>query len=395
MFMDALASKGLTPSSGWGFEPIQTFGRYEFTDPKQAAEFMGSRNFTNFWGKGNVDSSNVAARVEYQTKGRYSLPRFSPNQITTDLSAANTRYLNAVNDPLILSLNGEENLRNRLNYTTTGIRAEGRFYTPVDEKTALAGYMSRGQSRGDDLPIRVVADERVSRSSLKGNDRFSGWTSAEGTETHQAGMGAEGARRNLTRVTGRNLGAALSSNPSEEVFLPSNMARPASQGGSSRVAGRITDAGKIVLQGMPKTSVPLQMLGNVNRIGGAVLERAAAPISLGMQVYGATSDDQYDREYGHPDPFSSRPLWDFMGKITGMYEDQNSNTTGVSIPQAWREMRSQISDPAWIERNKTGAIPYNMIMNPSEFAQGMKDAYVPLWKKAANTPSEVSTFVGF
>ena len=72
MFMDALKSRGLTPSDSWGFQPVQRFGTYEFTDPKQAAEFMGSRNFTDFWGRGAVDPSDVAARVEYQTRGRYA-----------------------------------------------------------------------------------------------------------------------------------------------------------------------------------------------------------------------------------------------------------------------------------------------------------------------------------
>lgn len=390
MFMDALNSSGLTPSNSWGFQPLQRFGTYEFTDPKQAAEFMRSRNFTDFWGKGAVSPADVAARVEYQTRGRYATPRVNPNGLAIDLKSAQDRYTNALNNPKTLATEAE--LRTRLNFVTTGARAEGRFYTPVEEGV-LKDYLGYGVRRGEDIPIRVIADERVSRSRLQG-ERFGGWTSAEGTETHQAGMGTEGKQRNLSRVGGRNLGLALSSNPEQEVFVPSNMARPASQGGSSRVAGRITEAGKIVLNASPKTSVPLQVLGNINRVGGAVVERAAAPIAFGRLAYGATRDNYLDREFGHTDQFGLRPAWDFMGKITGMYEDSNSNKAN-SIPQAWREMKAQVADPEWIERNKISAVPYNMVLNTGDFVQGMKDAYSPLWQKAANTPSEVSTFVGF
>lgn len=373
MFMDALNSSGLTPSNSWGFQPIQRFGTYEFTDPKQAAEFLGSRNFTDFWGKGAVDPSNVAARVEYQTKGRYATPMVNSKGLEIDLKNAQNRYTNALNNPKTLATEAE--LRARLNYATTGARAEGRFYTPVKEGV-LKDYLTYGLNKNEDyIPIRVIADERVSRSRLTG-ERFGGWTSAQGTETHQAGMGAEGARRDLTRVGGRNLGLALSSNPEQEVFVPSNMARPASQGGSSRVAGRITEAGKITLQGMPKTSVPLQVLGNINRVGGAVVERAAAPIAIGRLAYGATRDNYLDREMGHTDQFGLRPAWDFMGKITGLYEDSNSNK-GNSIQQAWSEAKAQVADPEWIERNQLAAIPYNMILNTGDFVQGLKDAYTP------------------
>lgn len=379
-FMDALNSSGLTFSNSWNFQPIQRFGQYEFTNPKQAAEFMGTRNFTDFWGKGNVSPSNVAARVEYQTLGRYAIPMVSPTQLTTDLKAANTRYINAVNNPLTLSLNGEENLKTRLNFKTTGIRAEGRFYTPVEEGV-LKNYLGYGVSKGEDLPIRVIADERVSRSRLSG-ERFGGWTSTTGTETHDAGMGTEGRRRNLSRVGGRDLGLALSSNPTEEVFVPSNMARPASQGGSSRVAGRITDAGKIVLGGMPKTSVPMQVLGNINRVGGVLAEKALAPIGLGMQIYGATRAGHYDKNYGYSDPLALRPAWDFMfNLIGGAYE-------GKPISQSWNEMAKQVADPEWIQRNQFGSIPYNAVLNTDAFIQGLKDTYVPMFKEASKTWAE-------
>lgn len=390
MFMDALKSRGLTPSDSWGFQPVQRFGTYEFTDPKQAAEFMGSRNFTDFWGRGAVDPSDVAARVEYQTRGRYA------TSILKETAADEIAKANAGLQRRLApnSLVSREDAINAYNFATTGTRAEGRFYTPVEEGV-LKDYLNYGLNKKEGfIPIRVIADERVSRSRLQG-ERFGGWTSAEGTGTHQAGMGAEGNRRNLTRVGGRNLGLALSSNPQGEAFVPSNMARPASQGGSSRVAGRLTEAGKIVLQGMPKAgSVPLQVLGNINRVGGAVAERFSAPVALGMMAYGATRDNYLDREFGHTDQFGLRPAWDFMGKITGMYEDSNSNK-GNSIPQAWSEMKAQVADPDWIERNQISAVPYNMVLNTGDFVQGLKDAYNPLWQKAANTPSEVSTFVGF
>ncbi len=388
MFMDALNQQANNVATGTAstasfspmignatgaVKPIEYFSNYRFSDPKQAAEFMRSKEFTDFWSKGKVDSPNVAARVEYQTKGRYAVPRFSKEQLAIDLQASKDKYLKALNNPKTLATEAE--LKARLNYTQSGTRAEGRFYTPVDEKKALADYIARGQRTGESIPIRVVADERVSRSSLKGYDRFKGWTPEAGGNVHEAGMGAEGARRNLSRVTGKDLGAALSSNPTEEVFLPSNMARPAAHGGSSRVAGRIADTGEIVLVGKPRVPVNTQIKANILPFVGQSMAKASPYLGVagtGVMAYQGyqdyNSDNMMTREYGATDQFGLRAGYDMgINVLSGQQ----------SIPQAWETQRRLVANPEWQLRNPLAATIYNTAHGNFEPLQAFASAYIP------------------
>lgn len=369
LFMDALNSSGLTASDSWGFQPIQRFGTYEFTDPKQAAEFMGSRNFTDFWGRGSVDPSDVATRVEYQTRGRYANPVLQETA-ADEIARANASLQRRLAPNSLVS---REDAINAYNFSTTGTRAEGRFYTPVEEKNALNFYLKKAGLQEGGSPVRVIADERVSRSSLKGGEKFGGWTSETGGNVHEAGMGTEGKKRNLSRVGGRNLGLALSSNPEQEVFVPSNMARPASQGGSSRVAGRVLEGGNVVLKGMPKTSVPMQYLGNINRVGGKIGTGLLAPVGIGMQVYGATRDNMYDREYGYSDPFALRPVYDLA--LSGIGNNQTP-------AQALNAMERQVADPEWQMRNPLAATAYNLAFGNTEPAKAFAEGYRPFFSSA-------------
>lgn len=358
LFMDSLFSLG--------FKPIERFGNYEFTDPKQAAEFMGSRNFTDFWGKGAVDPSDVAARVEYQTRGRYANPILKETA-ADEISRANASLQRRLAPNSLVS---REDAIRAYNFSTTGTRAEGRFYTPVEEESALGFYLQKGGLQEGGSPVRVIADERVSRSSLKGGERFGGWTSETGGNVHEAGMGTEGKQRNLSRVGGRKLGLALSSNPEQEVFVPSNMARPASQGGSSRIAGRVLEGGNVVLKGMPKTSVPMQYLGNINRVGGKIGTGLLAPIGIGMQVYGATRDNMYDKEYGYSDPFAIRPFYDFA--LSGIGNNQTPS-------QGLSAMKKQVADPEWQMRNPLAATAYNLAFGNTEPAKAFAEGYKPFF----------------
>lgn len=363
LFMDALYESGL---SSLGFKPIERFGNYEFTDPKQAAEFMRSENFTNFWGKGAVDPADVAARVEYQTRGRYANPILKETA-ADEIARANASLQRRIAPNSLVS---KEDAIRAYNFSTTGTRAEGRFYTPIEERNALGFYLQKGGLQEGGSPIRVIADERVSRSSLKGGERFGGWTSETGGNVHEAGMGTEGKQRNLSRVGGRNLGLALSSNPEQEVFVPSNMARPASQGGSSRVAGRVLEGGKVILKGMPKESVPMQYLGNINRVGGRVGTALLAPVGIGMQVYGATRENMYDREYGTSDPFALRPIYDLA--LSGIGNNQTPS-------QGLSAMEKQVADPEWQIRNPLAAVAYNLAFGNTEPAKAFIEGYKPLF----------------
>jgi hypothetical protein len=99
------------------------------------------------------------------------------------------------------------------------------------------------------------------------------------------------------------------------------------------------------------------------------------------QVYGASRDNMYDKEYGMSDPYGTRPAWDFMGKIAGIYEDQ-STTRATSIPQAWREMGAQVRDPEYIQRNPITGTIYNLATGNTQPAQDFVEAYRPFFTKS-------------
>jgi hypothetical protein len=70
-----------------------------------------------------------------------------------------------------------------------------------------------------------------------------------------------------------------------------------------------------------------------------------------------------------------------MGKISGMYEDNNNNP--YTVTKALREASNTVKDPEWVARNPISAIPYNAILNTKDFISGLSDAYKPLFTQPA------------
>lgn len=144
------------------------------------------------------------------------------------------------------------------------------------------------------------------------------------------------------------------------------------------------------------TKVPASILNYRINLPPAVapaLGAVGSVVGMGLQGYGATRENSYDREHGLSDPYGLRPAWDFMGKLSGMYEDSNTSKA-TSIPQAWGEMKSQVADPEYQLRSPTTAVVYNALQGNLEpakgFAQGVQDFYAPMWQKL-NSPSEGNT----
>ena len=108
-------------------------------------------------------------------------------------------------------------------------------------------------------------------------------------------------------------------------------------------------------------------------------------VGMGLQGYGATRNNYYDKNYGFSDPYGLRPAWDFMFNLTGgAYE-------GKSISQSWNEMGKQVAEPEYQLRSPTTAVIYNALhgnLDPARgFVQGVQDAYAPMWQKL-NSPYE-------
>lgn len=426
LFMDALNSSGLTPSNSWGFEPIQRFGRYQFDNPADANKFLTSDEFLNYWNSRNVSNEGIGYRIHtskigmFPQENAYQRPDYAKGIAIRDefIDKANKFWkpnmtpvrpagVDEFGRKLLAPIPVEEQLATHQQNIEISkaqrrnlARIDNRFFTPLSEakdaKLPLeqylgfakdwqnkntprlaSGVLDTTEGVGVRLPIKLVADENLPKFSLKGNYPFGdkNYTS----EQHQQRM-AGLQKSKLLKEYGTELGVRVSSNPENEVFVPKQVGQTKLEGGAgfTRRVGNTLASGLYEIFGAPKVSVPMQILGNMNRIGGAVVERVAAPISLGMMAYGATRDNYLDREFGHTDQFGLRPAWDFMGKITGLYEDSNSHK-GNSIQQAWREAKAQVADPDWIERNQISAVPYNMVLNTGDFVQGLKDAYRPFF----------------
>jgi hypothetical protein len=184
----------------------------------------------------------------------------------------------------------------------------------------------------------------------------------------------------LTRKTGVDLGAALSSNTRSESFVPSSLARPASEGGAMRVAGRVNSAdGVITVAGKPRIGVAQQTLKNVLPYMGQSMAKASpylGVVGTGVMAYQGykdyNSDNMMTREYGNTDPFGLRPQYDLAINIL---------SGSQSIPQAWETQRRLVEDPEWQMRNPLSASLYNMQHGNFEPLKAFVGGYIPEFLK--------------
>lgn len=257
---------GVTKGSGQ-INPVQYFGRYNFSTPQAAANFIQTPQFTGLWDKNNVGLQNIGIRAELNDSGRYNDPMIR-GSYADEVSRANASRIKSIErgiDPDVVQKN--------LDRSNVSSRASGRFYTQQgipnsvkDTSFYLNNQNATSRSEPQPYPIRVLADKRLSRFSIS---EMQPWNGAyESGITVDEGLGRNQSR-NLTRVVGKDLGASLSSNPKTEAFVSSQMAS-----NESRYAGRVNEDGTVTLMGSPKTSVALQRVGNALQGAGTFMNYA-------------------------------------------------------------------------------------------------------------------------
>ena len=366
-------------------KPIQRFGRYTFTSPQQASEFMQSPTFTQFWDKENVGKENIGVRAEVNDSRRYNNP--IPKQTYTEAAekhkANYTRGVAIAEDAKAkgLGYSPKEVYDKRLAYNLTKERSVGRFYTNLSSDSAtkdIAFYLKPTTKEDGTYPIRLIADKRYGNFSLAGRPNYDGLINTAGMSHNDALV----ARRalDLTRKTGVDLGAALSSNTKSEAFVPSGMARPVSSGGASRVVGTVANnTGEVTLFGMPKVSVETQALKNILPYMGQSMAKASpylGAIGTGIMAYQGykdyNSDNMMTREYGATDPFGLRPQYDLA---------INALSGSQSLSQAWDTQRRLVADPEWQMRNPLSATLYNTVHGNLEPLKAFAGGYVPAFLK--------------
>lgn len=330
-------------------KPIQYFGRYNFPDATSAAKFIQTPQFTGFWDRNNVGINNIGIRSELNDAGRYNHPRVPmtyETEVAINREILARRLAQNKIDPAI----AQKMYENKM----VSDRSAGRFYTQQGLPTSVKDtsyYLTSSNSQLDEgaTPVRVIADKRLSRFSLSNrlpwNGRFEGMSVAN----------AQGLNRqsDLSRVVGKDLGASLSSNPRSESFVSSQMAKPAAQGGESRVAGRVNNAsGQVELIGKPKVPVALQQAGNVLSKVGTFMNYAGLIPLVTSETKRAKSD------YENPvtgDVYKKDEVVDIGGlkfptsdvQTIAIFHPDNAD----QHPEITDEMRKKFN-PDWFKKKK-------------------------------------------
>lgn len=247
---------GLPKGSG-EINPIQYFGRYNFSTPEAAANFMQTPQFTGFWDRNNVGLQNIGVRAELNDSGRYNSP-FLNSTYEAEMQQNRANLARRLAVPQIDPAVAQRAFEN----ASLASRAAGRFYTQLglpNSASNTAFYLNRANTQldGSSFPIRVIADPRLSRFSLSDRVAFNGNIPEYPEQLSVKEALQRNKNTNLSRVVGKDLGASLSSNPKGEAFVSSQMASK-----ESRYAGRVNEDGTVTLMGSPKTSVALQRVGN-------------------------------------------------------------------------------------------------------------------------------------
>jgi len=382
----AAASPSIAETTGV-VKPIEYYSNYKFTDPKEAVRFMQSKDFTGFWDRTNAGKENIGVRAELNDARRYNSPK--PKETYTQAvqkhKANHTKGLVTAADAKAkgLGFSPPEVYDKRLAYNLAKERSVGRFYTDLSTQNSVddvAHYLNPANSTvgKESYPIRVIADKRYSGFSLAGRQPYDGLIDL-GAGSHEGRMNA---RRglDLSRKTSTDLGAVLSSNPRSESFVPSGMARPASEGGASRLAGRVNSTdGVITVVGKPKVPINTQVKANILPFMGQSMAKAApvlGALGTGVMAYQGyqdyNSDNRNNREYGATDPFGLRANYDLgIDVLSGTH----------TIPQAWEAQRRLVADPEYQMRNPLAATLYNTAHGNFELIKAFAGGYVPSFLK--------------
>jgi hypothetical protein len=376
-----LVAKPVATAAG-EVKPIQRFGRYTFSNPQDAANFVQSDSFTRFWDKENVGKQNMGIRSEINDARRFN----SPKPLETYTQARNRAI--ATNDRLVkfsetARAKGQvapdpKLLLDKFNYDMTKERSVGRFYTNLQGSEGLtddiAHYLnaSNSGSAGGEAPVRVIADKRYGNYSLAKREPYDGLIDT-GAGSHEQRLLA---RRNIptARRVGVDLGAALSSAPRNESFVSSQLAN------SARRAGKVNISdGTITLYGRPKTPINTQIKANILPFVGQSMAKASpylGAVGTGVMAYQGyqdyNSNDMNTREYGATDPFGLRAGYDLGINVLGGQQ---------SIPQALETQRRLVADPEFQIRNPLSSVLYNTAHGNFDTLKAFAEGYVPEFLK--------------
>lgn len=262
------ALMGVNKGSGQ-INPIQYFGRYNFSTPQAAANFIQTPAFSDFWGQGKVGLTDIGVRSELNDSGRYNSPSLNwsyEKEMQYNRDNLNRRLANPNIDPKVAQKAFEN--------SAVASRAAGRFYTQQglpNSANNTAFYLNAANTQLDSgaVPVRVIADPRLSRFSISERTPFNGNIPQYPEELSVQEALQQNRNTNLSRVVGKDLGASLSSNPKGEAFVSSQMASQ-----ESRYAGRVHAEGNVTLMGKPKVSVPMQVTGNLLQGAGTFMNYA-------------------------------------------------------------------------------------------------------------------------
>jgi hypothetical protein len=259
---------GINKGSGQ-INPVQYFGRYNFFTPQAAANFIQTPAFSDFWGQGKIGLNDIGIRSELNDSGRYNSPslRWSyEKEMQYNKDVLNRRLANPNIDPAVA--------QRAYQNASIASRAAGRFYTQQglpNSANNTAFYLNAANTQLDSgsVPVRVIADPRLSRFSISERVPFNGNIPQYPEQLSVQEALQQNRNTNLSRVVGKDLGASLSSNPKGEAFVSSQMASQ-----ESRYAGRVNADGNVTLIGKPKVPVALQNAGNALQGAGTFMNYA-------------------------------------------------------------------------------------------------------------------------
>ena len=252
----------------------------------RAERFMLSDEFKSFWNRGGVSDDGIGFRVKTGVNpldasefGLRTYGRRDYGKLISDRAAMiertkanfnpNPYLVRELKQPdgsmLRVPVSAEEQTATRFKSLDNAVwqqknlaRIENRFHTPYNtvlqnhliDGRGLKQYIEyaqlnhrSGSSYAGEmrLPVSMMMDERMPNFSLKNFERFNGVPHAIGDEQVLGGLYNRGAE--IGKKYGLELGATVSSNPKEEVFVSATMGNQARRVANVNVDGGVTVVG--------------------------------------------------------------------------------------------------------------------------------------------------------
>lgn len=252
----------------------------------KAERFMLSDKFKSFWNRGGVSDEGIGFRVKtganaldasefgIRTYGRRDYGKLISDRAamierTKSKYTPNPNLFRELRQPdgsmLRIPVSIEEQTATRFKTLDDAVwqhknlsRIENRFHTPYNtvlqnhliEGRGLKQYMDfaqlnhrSGSSYAGEmrLPVSMLMDEKMPNFSLKNFERFGGIPHSISDEQVLGGLYNRGSE--IGKKYGLELGASVSSNPKEEVFVPATMGNKARRVANVNTDGSITVIG--------------------------------------------------------------------------------------------------------------------------------------------------------